>query len=214
MSSPFCTVPEAIEELRQGRMIVLVDIPTLLAGGVGMYNDNREILKLLFESLNAELPLGRHIASVLRKYWLMGPFSLFFEDGSARLERVAFVASKQDMVLPCDVKDGRLTRLLRQMTERLAFDMEGIDHDWFTCSAVLSARPATEEGHLRGALVRDNPEGKEMLFPVTPLPEQWPADWKVGDYRYQIVLPRVPANQSMAPDQKGLDGLFQYIMGS
>ena len=58
-------------------MIVLVDIPSLLLGGVDRYNDNRQIVLDLFETLQGDSSIG----SLLRKlrFWLPA------------LQRIAFV---------------------------------------------------------------------------------------------------------------------------
>lgn len=192
------------------RIIVLFDIPSLLVAGVGAYNDNRETVKLVFDALNAELPLGERISSMISKWWLLWLPAILFKDYSCCLDRVAFVANKADLVHPDDVKSGRLVALLKQMTERLARDLD-VESEWFACSAAVSAKAAKDQGCLRGTPVYNNPDNTPMVFSVSPLPERWPTSWPPPDFEYQPVRPNVPAAHHLAPEHFGLDKVFDFV---
>ncbi|MCX7011086.1 MAG: YcjX family protein, partial [Candidatus Sumerlaeota bacterium] len=69
------------ELLRAHRMIVLIDIPMLLAGGDGRFNDNRQILMNLFETLRPDSSLGGRLMRALT-FW------------TRPLDRIALVAAK------------------------------------------------------------------------------------------------------------------------
>lgn len=175
------------------RLIILVDIPSLLNGGVGMYNDNREIIELLFSVLSPESLLWRILTSAVK------------------IDRVAFVATKSDSVHPLDVEDGKLMRLLTQMTEKFSNNLnDDVSNEWFVCSAVVSAKVADGEYMMRGNPDSDNPE-KEHVYKVSTLPNGWPKDWQHRDYSFPEVLPRVPANKGIAPEHQNLDKIFAFI---
>ncbi len=179
------------------RLIILIDIPSLLNGGVAMYNDNREILENLFVVLQPE--------SWFWRLMLMGT-----NKGPAKIDRIAFVATKSDTTHPVDVEEGRLLDLLRQMTEKFAYSLSDVEVEWFTCSAVVSAKSADGNQAMRGTLAECPAEG-EIVYYVSKLPERWPQNWKPGDYKFPTVLPRVPANRGIAPEQHGLDKVFSFI---
>lgn len=180
------------------RMVILVDIPYLLNGGVGRYNDNRQILLDLFDILRFDSSLGAKIMRII-KVW------------RKPLSRVAYVASKADMVHPDDIQNGRLEGLLRQMTSRTVNLMSKVQMDWFVCAACQSSRRGTAPGQLIAALDYNNPGHREMEFKVSPVPESWPADWKAGDFRYHHFYPQTVANIQSPPKHLGLDQVFAFI---
>lgn len=187
-----------LEDLKSSnRLIILIDIPSLLNGGVAMYNDNREILDNLFVVLEPES-------------WFWRLMLLGTNKGPAKIDRIAFVATKSDATHPIDVEEGRLLDLLRQMTEKFAYSLSDVEVEWFTCSAVVSAKAASGDYAMRGTLVESPAEG-EIVYYVSKLPERWPQNWQQGDYRFPTVLPRVPANRGIAPEQHGLDKIFSFI---
>ena len=181
------------------RMIVLVDIPSLLNGGVSMFNDNYEHIKAIFEALKPKSFIYRLFSS------------------ENKIDRVAFVATKRDLVHPSDLGDekkpesDRLIGLLLQMTESFKWDFPDIDFQWFTCSAIESAEQAHGEMKLRGKPVKDNPEREDKTFSVSKLPEAWAKSWQPGDYHYHSVHPRVPPNKLIAPAQTNLNDVFTFI---
>ncbi len=175
------------------RLIVLVDIPSLLNGGVGMFNDNLHILEDLFDVLSPESWLIRMCTS------------------RVKLDRVAVVATKSDIVSKRDARDGRMISLLKEMARKFDLNLPDTEFKWFTCSAIVSARPTSNTHELRGVLAHNNPEHEERAFEVPEVPRQWPKDWKVGDFRFASVMPRVPANKSIPPEQENLDDIFTFI---
>ena len=176
------------------RLIVLIDIPSLLNGGVSMYNDNREILENLFTIIDPESWLWRML-----------------DEKTTQIDRVAFVATKSDSVHPIDVNEKRLIGLLREMTNKFANNLEDIDVEWFTCSAVVSAKPANGDYQMRGSLITINKSTEDQFFEVSKLPDAWPSDWNPGEYQFPTVFPKVPANKGLAPEQHGLDKIFTFI---
>ena len=193
-------------------LIVLVDVPSLLASGVGMYDDNRQILQDLFQVLdpgeNLIEAVGRNLADLLLPHdWRPGG-----------IRRVAFVAPKLDMVHPLD-RDKVLT-LLRRMVTKLAEQQQGLEAGYFNCSGVLSTRPLSAESAdrwlvgipYRNAEGKKIPPGAEQRFQVSVVPEDWPLNWSVGDYVFPDVYPIVPARKDFPPEQINLDRIFNFVV--
>ena len=165
----------------------------LLAGGVGMYDDNRQIIRDLFDVLSPGEnklfgPLARGLTKVfLPHQWRPG-----------WITRVAFVAPKMDLVHPAD--RDRMLMLMRRMVERYAADRDGLKYDFFNLSSVVSTKalPLADGGPrvlvgtpLRGPDGRKIPPGAEQRFTVSELPDDWPLEWPAGKVR----VPRgVPAD--------------------
>ncbi len=180
-------------------LVILVDIPSILAGGVGRYNDNRQILLDLFDALRPDSTLGARLLKVLT-FW------------RKKLRRVAFVATKADLVHPEDIRNGRMDSLLKQMTGRARRMLPEVEFAWFSCSAVRSTRPGKRPGRLVGRPTYRNPLRREKEFDVSSLPESWPRNWKAGDFRFQSVLPEVHRNIQIPPDHMGLDRLLRFLL--
>ncbi|MGL6094639.1 MAG: YcjX family protein, partial [Fimbriiglobus sp.] len=193
-------------------LIVLVDVTMLLAAGVGMYDDNRQILRDLFQVLDpGETPLekaGRHLAKVFLPHELR----------PGRINRVAFVAPKLDLVHPDD--RDRLLGLLRRMVGKLADDRDGLRAGFFNCAAVVSTRPLGADAasrFLAGVPYRDAagkriPPGAEQRFAVSAVPDDWPADWSPGRFVFPEVYPTVPTRKDCPPDQINLDRVLDFVL--
>ncbi len=180
-------------------LIVLIDIPSLLAGGVGRFNDNCQILIDLFKVLEP----GDFLGSTISKY-----FKILI--GKA-LRNVSFVATKTDTIHPVDLANGRVITLLRMMTERTRRVLPDVKYEWFVCSACHSTFPVYGVRRLRGRVTYDNPEKKLKEFDVPEVPESWPNNWEYGDYPFYKVYPDAPENYLNPPKQYGLDKIFCFI---
>ena len=178
-------------------LVVLVDIPSLLVGGVGRYNDNRQIVLDLIEAMRSDSVGGR----ILKRLRLQ-----------SSLDRIAFVATKADLVSRNDIENGRLESLLKQMNARgKKLLSPTIDVKWFICSACLSTTAGKTAHTLTGIPMVDNADRQEMEFPVSPLPESWPDDWSPMEYCFPDVLPRARRNVQIPPDHMRLDTVFDFI---
>lgn len=181
-------------------LVILIDIPSLLAGGVGRYNDNRQILLDITSALRPDTSIGGKLLGAL-KFW------------KPKLRKAAFIASKADMVCAEDRDNGNLYSLLHQMTSRAAGLLPDVESKWFVCSGCCSTRPSAKPGHLIGKLAYNNPEGKEMEFEVSRLPSDWQPQWASGDYRFYKVYPQASPNVQTPPKNIGMDGILKFIIG-
>jgi len=193
-------------------LVVLVDVMMLLAGGTGMYDDNRQILRDLFNVLDPGesrmQKVGRNFAKVflphdLRPGWI---------------NRVAFVAPKLDLVHPTD--RDRMLRLLKSMVGKLAENRDGLKYKFFNCAAVVSTKllpSANGERKMvgvpyRGGDGRKIPPGETQAFTVSELPDDWPLSWRPGEFAYPEVYPAMPARKDCPPEQINLDKVFDFVL--
>jgi len=180
-------------------LIVLVDVTMLLAGGVGMHDDNRQILLDLLDVLNpGQTTLGRvlrGVSSVLLPHsWRPG-----------WITRIAFVAPKLDQVHPDDRE--RMKTLLRRMIEKPARDRDGLTCEFFNAAAVMSTEkfPTTDgQRWLRGMVLYNErgerqPFGEMQKFRVSELPEDWPKDWPANHFSFPEVYPLIPPRRNCPP---------------
>jgi predicted YcjX-like family ATPase len=195
-------------------LVVMIDVTMLLAGGVGMYDDNRQIIHDLFDVLapgEHEFfgPVARGLSKVfLPHQWRPG-----------WITRVAFAAPKMDLVHPAD--RDRMLLLMRRMVDRYAGNRDGLKYDFFNLSSIVSTRalPLAEKGPrvlvgipLRSAEGKKIPPGAEQRFTVSELPDDWPAEWPAGRYAFPEVYPRMPARKDYPPDQVNLDRLASFVI--
>ena len=194
-------------------LVVIVDVMMLLAGGVGMYDDNRQILHDLFKVLdpgeNAMQMVGRHLAKAFLPHELRPGW----------INRVAFVAPKLDLVHPMD--RDRMIRLLKQLVGKLADNRDGLKAKYFNSASAVSTKllPAGPEERLligipyRGADGRKIPPGADRRFRVSELPESWPASWQPGMFQYPEVYPTIPMRKDAPPEQINLDKILEFVLG-
>lgn len=192
-------------------LIVLVDIQMILAAGVGMYDDNRQILRDLFQVLDPGESMvgrvGRNLANLFLPHsWRPG-----------WITRVAFVAPKMDLVHPSD--RDRMELLLKRLVGKLAEDRDGLHARYFNCSAVVSARMLpSEQGRVlvgipyRDAEGRRLTPGAEQQFTVSELPDDWPQNWQPGQFTFPEVYPAVPNRKDCPPDQINLDRVLDFVL--
>ena len=196
-------------------LIIVIDILHLLAAGVAACNDTRAVLRDLFDALDPGESLfnrvGRNVMELLPPE--LQPFTL------AAISRVAFVVPKIDSVHPLD--RDRLLHLLRRFVGKMAADRDNLKSEFFGVSAIRSTRPlsATDSARvLVGVPYRDGvghklQPGPEQRFTPSIPPEEWPATWAPGDYRFPEVYPAVPALHSYPPEQLGLDRVIDFVLG-
>ena len=181
-------------------LVVLVDVPAMLLAGPRRFVDERQVILDLVRNVTDQ----GFSAALLRSLGL----------GSS-LSRVAFVAAKADLVAPDDLRNGRLAGLLRSMNARATQLLpSSVAVKWFAASSCHSstpgAKPYTLVGQTKAGPFVSERHAEE--FSVSPLPEDWPASWNEGDYRYPWFWPRVPENLMVPPRHRSLDALFEFIV--
>ena len=207
-------VRPAIQALKScTALVVMVDVTMLLAGGVGMYDDSRLIVRDLLDVLSPGEhpvfgPLARGLSKVLLPHQLRPGW----------ITRLAFAAPKLDLVHPSD--RDRMLLLARRMVERYADSRDGLRFEFFNLASVVSTRPLPLENgrrFLAGVPLRDAdgkkvPPGPEQRFGVSGLPDDWPADWRPGEYAFPDVYPRMPPRKDYPPEQVNLDRLAAFVI--
>ncbi len=183
------------------RLLVLVDIPSILNSNEQRLNEERRLLEMLFKNLKP--PTWWQWITTSRK----------------ELKRVAFVATKADIIYPKDRPGLKL--LLRAMAGRYAdaAELESNDVEYFVCSAIECALKGDAEYEMRAFWRQPDKTLKEQLFYVDPLPRaptdpdayRFPDEWAKGAFRYPKVMPRMPKSETNNPRQFGLDAVFKFI---
>lgn len=170
-------------------LLVLIDIPGILSGGVGRYNDTNHLIETLAGNIV--------------------PSSFF----TTNVDKVAFIASKADMVHARD--QDNLRELVEDMMRIARNKQPDISrYEAFVASSWVSAESVTlEDGSraLRGIPARDS---EVRVFRIPELRPEWPADWPPEDprYSYPRLSPPPLVNRFMAPDQRNLDKIFDFIV--
>lgn len=193
-------------------LVVLIDVTALLAGGEGMYQGNREIVRHLIENVSPGktfLGVSLDILSAALSP-LHGPLNSFLDLTRHEIRRVAFVATKADKVHESD--RPRLRVLVQEMAQGLiAAHQEraaSLEVDYFACAAVKSTR-SMPDGKLQ-AYIGD---GRQPLaFAPSPVPEEWPKTWQYGMFRFPNVDPWVPARRDAAPDHIELNRVADFLL--
>ena len=194
-------------------LIVLIDVTMLLAGGVGMYDDNKLILRDLLDVLApGEHPVFGPLARGLSKVFL--PHQL----RPNWITRLAFAAPKMDLVHPVD--RDRMLALMKRMVEKYADNRDGLKYQFFNCSSVVSTKVLPIDNGKRlmvGVPLRDGegrklPPGPEQRFEVSALPDDWPTDWRPGAFAFPEVYPQMPTRKDYPPEQVNVEKLASFVI--
>jgi predicted YcjX-like family ATPase len=194
-------------------LVVLIDVTMLLAGGVGMYDDNKQILRDLLDVLSpGEHPVFGPLTRGLSKVFLP------HEWRPGGITRLAFAAPKLDLVHPRD--RDRMLMLTRRMVEKYADNRDGLKYQFFNLSSVVSTKMLPDEKGqrlmvgtpLRDAAGKKVPPGPEQRFAVSELPDDWPVDWPPGRYAFPEVYPRMPMRKDYPPEHVNVDRLASFVI--
>jgi len=131
------------------RMIVLVDIPTILQAGPGMLDDSVKILEYMLAGLQ---PSG---FSKFKKwsYDWWSKYMLYHKWRPGEITRLYFVAAQSDKVPPSE--HDNLVSLLRDMTGGIASRCRGVRPMYDHASAVVSTSRPLNKSSFRGLSGRE-----------------------------------------------------------
>ncbi len=210
-----------VEGFRQcDALAVLIDVTMLLAGGPGMYNSTREMLRTLLDCLDLGQGTLTHLTNRAVRFFTMGRVrandvvrsATFGWWGPNNIRRLAFVATKADKVHARDLE--HLHSLLKDLTSDLAairFE-RNLEVKDFACAAVNSTVSEEEYPWLQGRLLENSPDGGDCRFRPSALPECWPKDWRVGDFKFPNVQPWMPPRHDAPPEQIELDRVCSFLL--
>jgi predicted YcjX-like family ATPase len=193
------------------QLVVLLDVATLLAGGVQAYNGCRHILE---EALRYFSP-GRSIYASLADRWLrgttLGRARLNGAFGFPSIRRIAIVATQADRVHRDD-RDS-LRHLARELIEPIlteACQGRTVQAKYFWCAAVRSS----DSMEYPRISARRKGRTESESIPVSKVPDFWPKDWKSGDFYFPTFEPRPPARAGLPIEQEGLNDIASFILGT
>ncbi len=194
-------------------LVILVDVLQLLATDTATRDDYQELLRDMLHALDPKENLFqaglRRVSEVLLPH----------QARPSWISRIAFVAPKADLVHPED--RNRLKHLLRTMVERDARDLDGVKCGYFNVAAVRATESAPggeAKRLLLGSTMLDGAghaidPGERQKYMVSALPDEWPHHWKPGDFVFPSVYPQIPPRKDRAPDQVGMDEVFNFLCG-
>jgi predicted YcjX-like family ATPase len=206
-------------------LLVLIDITMLLAGGVGMYNGQKRMLRQVVDYLAPGRSWMNRLTDAVTRTMSGGRFSANDVVGlaSARrlrmagVRRLAFVATKADKVHDNDY--GKLLGLLHDLTRNLAVQGRHLGNlrvEEFACAAVKSTAKLDEYPYLEGYKDQASQNGVtgSGRFPTGKVPANWPERWEKKDELFPTfdVLPRMPDKYDLAPRQYGLNRVFDFVL--
>jgi uncharacterized protein len=201
---------------RCDELVVLVDVTTLLAGGLGMYEGNRELLRNLLAFLDPGQSVWGLSLSALGKALRVFPTAYEYISTAWNLawggiRRIAFVATKADKVHAS--QRPHLKLLLQDMAEDLigpyVHGSIRLDVDYFVCAAVNSTR-STPDGRLQAHL---RSGGHTEVYTPSEVPTAWPhEDWASTGLRYPNVAPWMPPRRDAPPEHLELDRVVEFLL--
>ncbi|MBI3675190.1 MAG: YcjX family protein [Proteobacteria bacterium] len=207
------------------RLVLLIDVPNLLAAGAGAVADQSHLIIQVLKALLPKQGVWRSLGRGLRDLGLNIASAVNRSLRPGKVERVAFVATKADVVPISDVQENRLSRLLSQVVNPTCSYLEGIDHEEFVLSAVKSTSKADKldnetSGYLSGRLefdlstnppTRRKPTDPKVDYEVPRLPKEWPPSLD-GRLAYPRVFPDLPQFRMVSPHEENLKKLFDFII--
>ncbi len=205
-------------------LIVVADLTMLLAGGVGMYNGQKQMLSQVVDYLAPGRGRLNRWADRVVRTGSLGRFranDLVAAASFGRLRlpgvrRVAFVATKADKVHADD--HDKLLSLLHDLTRNLAVQGRfagGLKVEEFVCAAVKSSTSLEEYPFLEARLETASQNGvASQRFKTAQVPEHWPDDWAIRDYIFPDIFPSMPSNRDQPPPHIGLNRIANFILES
>jgi predicted YcjX-like family ATPase len=210
--------------LKCHRLAILVDIPHLLAAGVGADEDQSHLMRDTLEALAPKQAivhkLGR-AANYVAGWTISLAGGLRFRFG--RVQRVAFVATKSDLVSPSDVHN--LDNLLKELTIPLRSHLQRITPEQIVLAAVKSTQPSSKastdemawlygrpQSEATNPPTRRDPQAEKVDYRVSRIPAEWPAAWEANQYSFPPVYPDIPRARAAVPRMDNLDQLFRFIV--
>jgi len=207
------------------RLVVLIDVPILLGAGAGAVADQSHLIIQVLKALVPKQGGWRSFGRGLRDLGLNIASAVNLSLRPGKVERVAFVATKADLVSISDVRENRLSTLLSQVINPTCSYLEGIEPAEFVLSAVKSTSHADKpdddvSGYLSGRLqfdYRSSPPTRrkstdaKVDYEVPCLPKEWPHS-SDGGYSYPSVFPDLPQFRMVSPKEENLKKMFDFIV--
>ncbi|QGJ68820.1 Hypothetical protein PBC10988_4830 [Planctomycetales bacterium 10988] len=188
-------------------ILFLVDIASILEGGVGYLNSQEAFCNQLWGYIDPGLsPVGR-VGTFLSRVFTLGYAPL------RHVKRIAFIASKADRIHPEDY--GNLEHLLRTLVRKHVdpFEIERrLEVSYHYCSAVHSTEPTGDNRCLKYRRYINGSEPDERRQNVSPLPEEWPDIFTGSDYHFPYPVPFFPKARLNPPKQFGLNDIAKIIL--
>lgn len=196
------------------RLIVLVDIPFLLAAGQNALAESDHLLRLILQSVETGTWFTDALKNSLNAL-------LFAAHRLGGIQKIAFVATKLDQVLPQD--RPQLFALLRAMVQPRAINLRRVKWECFAVSAVFSTEADESEPEwLNGRLqwmpetsppLKRSPEDPPLRYSPSRLPQNgWPTRLGPGSYSFPDVYPNISQVAFVPPKHQHLDQVLSFVL--
>jgi predicted YcjX-like family ATPase len=190
------------------KVVVLVDVTSLLAGNTAMKNGHRMLIDEILEVLSPGFSMLGRPVDKLKVALTLGRLD---DNG---IDKLAVVATKADKVLKPDLDNRRLLSLLRTMLESICerhrHRASGLAVEYFNVAATKSAHNVKDDpSRKRGVLEGDV---SESVYETSRLPDCWPASWETGTFCFPDVEPSFPDDEQQAPDHIDLDRVIEFLL--
>ncbi len=189
-------------------LVLLVDIVSILNGGLTAFVSAQKLMNQLFDLLSDRAGL---MSRLLRTTTLR-----------TNLKNIAVVASKLDLISTSDVQEDGMIRLLKQLMEEplQKQGMHRMNLQYFQCSAVEAAEVVPDSEDLGAYQLRgyteESPDRQVPSEPIRRMPKEWDTNWEPGKYEipngHNGYLPWPPANPIYPPLQSGTDKVLAFVL--
>ncbi len=179
---------------RANTLLILIDIPSILAGGRAAFDEQLWLLDQL------SLLLKKHKGGQIL--------------GRNHINKIAIIANKCDLVRTFE-REARLPTLLHELTDEFVRELDSrIEIGRFLCSPCVSTREHQDPEKLIGRVMNNsyNAERIERIFDVPALPRHWPKDYAPRDFPFVKVWPPALRAHEKLPNHYHLDDICRFIM--
>ncbi len=128
-----------------------------------------------------------------------------------RTERIFVIASQSDRVHASFQNELlRLAKDLATPAFKFVQISSGLKVETLCAAAVVSTVSVNDNVI---QYTRNSPKGDEDVeLAMKPLPDDFPENWKRGDFKFPVCQPQMPSNKTRPSKQRGLDLLTDRLL--
>jgi hypothetical protein len=168
-----------------------------------MFNDTLNMISDLLESLQPGMNVLRFVRQAATSVLPAGR-------RAGGIRKIAFVAPMADRVAAQSDREN-MKRLIQDMLKQKAFNFNGLEARFESCSAVCSTEVVDEANRVLSGRPIEDGSGDLMSYPTSAVPEAWPRDWRPEDYCFPYVHPDMPPVMLHPPRHINLDNVFEFV---
>jgi len=189
------------------KLVVLVDVTSILGHNTGVYNGNRALWNKFFKVISPGKSLIKGIGD--------GVLTLGGNLWNSGITKIAIIAPKADLVH--HDHRGSLKSLIKEMMESIVskyvYKAQWLKHEYFACAAVKSTK-SIPNGlmELKNKIQGIQEISGNTFVETSTLPTKWPEKWVSGDFKFPPFELSFPENVATPPDHLGMDGVLDFLL--